>query len=321
MVVVYGTVCLDRLRRVPRLPETGGYVEIQEELIALGGEAANTGAALVAWGARVRLVGNSLGEGPEADLIRRALDDAGLTDRALPDRCHPSPFCDIYVTPGSERTMFGRGFAEMEERHGLDLLGFEGCTWLAVDDNHGAAARRALTMGREAGVGLYALDFCRPNEPLGPDVVWQSSTDWSLTRGDDRRSRDWLAAWVERNGCLSILTDGVRGFWLAAPGRAPRLLPSFPCPAPLDSTGAGDAFRAGMLFGLQRGLDLADCLSFASAAGSMACTRLGGAAQAPTKDSILRLMNSDPQTREAHRDAAHGLTIPAPKTPTAPPTT
>jgi sugar/nucleoside kinase (ribokinase family) len=300
MIVVYGTVCLDRLRQVPHLPGPGGYVEIQSERLALGGEAANTCAALRQWGARCALAGNSLGAGPEAALVWERLAETGLDDALIPERDHPAPFCDIYVTPDGERTMFGQGFAEMDLRHGLELIPWEKTAWLALDDNHGPAAREAMKQGAAKGVKVYALDFCRPNEPLTPDMMWQSSTVWSGTRNDPRRSKAWLSEFVSRYGCSAILTDGPRGFYFASPRHDPELLPSFPCPNPVDSTGAGDAFRAGMLYGLQQGWALGACLSFASASGALSCTRLGGAANAPTLAEIQSHISAHPEIAAKH---------------------
>jgi sugar/nucleoside kinase (ribokinase family) len=301
MVVVYGTVCLDRLREVPRLPDQGGYVEIAAERQALGGEAANTCAALRSWGAKCRLVGNSLGSGHEAQLIEEALGECGLDDSLFPVRDHPSPYCDIYVTPDGERTMFGRGFVEMEERHGLDVIPWGDASWLALDDNHLKAARTALTEAVSRGIKVYALDFCRPNEPLTPEVFWQSSTVWSGSRNETSRSRAWLDEWVARHGCRCVLTDGHKGFFYGEPGRPTKLLPAFPCPKLVDSTGAGDAFRAGMLYGLELAWPLARCLSFASACGALSCTRLGGAANAPTVSDIESLISRHPEVAEVHQ--------------------
>ena len=55
MIVVFGTVCLDRIMQVASLPPEGGYVEIERELLMLGGEAANTALALQTWGAQIEL--------------------------------------------------------------------------------------------------------------------------------------------------------------------------------------------------------------------------------------------------------------------------
>lgn len=305
MVVVYGTVCLDRIRRVPCLPDKGRYVEIEQEDEALGGEAANTCAVLRAWRSDCRLAGNSLGQGEPARLVENKLLEAGLDDACLPQGSeHPAPYCDIYVTPDGERTMFGKGFLEMEERHGLDVIPWDNADWLALDDNHGKAARTALLAARERGVKVYAMDFVRDDDPIGPDVVWQSSTDWTGTKGDPAASWAWLRAWQKKHGCPAILTEGAHGLWAALPGRKPAFFRSFPCPKPLDSTGAGDCFRAGMLHGLDKGWEFGECLAFASAAGAMACTRYGGAANAPSLESVLELRDVHPDIAAEFREAA-----------------
>ncbi|HVL38876.1 MAG TPA: hypothetical protein VM328_05740, partial [Fimbriimonadaceae bacterium] len=59
---------------MPRLPAPGGYVEILDEQLLLGGEAANTANALHSWGVPVRLCGNSLGEGESAERLRAMLE-------------------------------------------------------------------------------------------------------------------------------------------------------------------------------------------------------------------------------------------------------
>ena len=60
-VLVFGTVCLDRLRTVGSIPEPGGYVEILDEELFLGGEAANTACALHEWGVSIALMPNPIG--------------------------------------------------------------------------------------------------------------------------------------------------------------------------------------------------------------------------------------------------------------------
>lgn len=290
MIVVYGTVCLDRLRQVPHLPGLGSYVEIESDRAALGGEAANTAAALKSWGDSVILAGNSLGKGEIADLTRCLLGECRLEDALIPEGDHDGPYCDIFVTPGGERTMFGWGFAAMEQRHGLDLLPLQKGAWLTMDDNHGEAAREAMRKGREAGMRLYSLDFVREGDPLGPDVIWQGSTAWIGTGGKPAETEAWMRDWQAKNGCLMIMTEGEQGVWLLLPGGRLVRLPAFKAPSLVDATGAGDAFRAGMLHGLDLGWSLGRCLAFASATGALACGRLGGAANAPTLEAIEGLM-------------------------------
>lgn len=84
MIVVFGTVCLDKVRRVPALPRKGGYVEIESETSYLGGEAANTAVMLARWRADVVLAGNSIGAGPEAAFLRNSVLAAELSADGVP---------------------------------------------------------------------------------------------------------------------------------------------------------------------------------------------------------------------------------------------
>lgn len=302
MIVVYGTICLDRLRVVPSLPQQGSYVEIESERSALGGEAANTAAALASWGDEVTLVGNSLGVGAAAEETRVYLAECGLEGALIPQADHDGPYCDIYVTPDGERTMFGWGFDPMHERHGLSLLPTPRGAWLTADANHGSAAREAISRGRQAGMRLYTLDFVESQEPVGPDVIWQGSTAWIRTVGKPEKTKAWMKDFHDRHGCLMIMTEGEHGVWLMhKDGRLDRL-PAFPAPAMVDATGAGDAFRAGMLHGLDAGWALGECLAFASATGALACGRLGGAANAPSLAAIEGLVAANPWIAGQYRE-------------------
>src|SRR5687768_16597801 len=98
MVLVYGTICLDRIRRVPSLPHKGSYVEAVDEQVFLGGEAVNTALALRAWGNSMELAGNSLGDDDDGQLLERLLAEHGLKVHALVHASARTPVCDIYVT-------------------------------------------------------------------------------------------------------------------------------------------------------------------------------------------------------------------------------
>src|SRR5690348_8382220 len=112
-VVTYGIVCLDIIWRVPRLPEPGGAVGIEEEAVTIGGEAANTAIPLLRWGVSAVLIGNALGDDERSLQLRRMLKDADLPPASLAIPYRPeavAPYCVCVATPDGHRTMFGRGF-------------------------------------------------------------------------------------------------------------------------------------------------------------------------------------------------------------------
>ena len=55
---------------------------------------------------------------------------------------------------------------------------------------------------------------------------------------------------------------------------------------PLDTSGAGDSFRAGMVYGLLEQWSDAECVRFASALAAMTCLRFPGVLQSPSRAEV-----------------------------------
>ncbi|MCH8275170.1 MAG: carbohydrate kinase family protein [Armatimonadetes bacterium] len=300
MIVVFGTICLDRIRRVPHLPEPGACVETDEEVVSLGGEAANTAACLMRLGARVRLFGNPTGEDEDGSLLRDALLRAGLPTPGTAGG-YETPVCDIMVAPDGERAMVGHGFSTIEGSH-VRLPELDGGDWFTADPNLQASARRAAASAQERGLRTYLMDFIRDEDRALLDGcdVWQSSTDWAGKRGDWELNLDLCRAHARRHDCLTILTDGPAGLVVCEPGTEPRRLPAFRCEQVVDTTGAGDAFRGGMLFGLDRGLPLSDSLRLAACVGCLSCRKMGAVSALPTLQEALEFIAAHPEVAAAY---------------------
>ncbi len=275
MILVFGTLCLDRVRRIASLPQQGGYAEVYDEEVLLGGEAANTSNALNQWNANFSLVGNVLGEGDYADLLLKKIVEKGLPTHQLKLRPGVTPLCDIYVTPDGDRTMFGVGFESLSATNELEAIPYEADGWFTVDMNLGDAGRSAVCQARAAGMKIYLMDFLRPDDPIDEHTYWQSSTDWAGVRGNTQKNVAYVQKLVAERGCFAVLSDGPNGLVAGSPEIKVRHYPPYPTVSYVDSTGAGDVFRGGMLFGLDQGWPIQKCLQFASAAGCLKCQFLG----------------------------------------------
>lgn len=298
MVVVFGTICLDRVRRVPALPRSGGYVEILEESLWLGGEAANTARHLAEWGVPVALAGNGLGSGEEGRLLLRLVAEAGLPDELLATDCGETPVCDVYVTPDGDRTMFGKGFSAMDRREAASGFPLEPGAWFTAEPNMPVASRLAAQRAAAAGMRVYLMDFVRDGEPIPAGGFWQTSTDWAGSRGDSEANLREAERVSRVYRCHAILTDGAGGFCYAPPGSSAVALPTFECPSVVDSTGAGDAFRAGVLYGLHAGWTVGKALTRGAAAGCLACTKFGASRSVPTLQELEELERAQPEVVE-----------------------
>src|SRR5262249_23773496 len=57
-----------------------------------------------------------------------------------------------------------------------------------------------------------------------------------------------------------------------------------------DTTGAGDAFHAGFIYGMLRGDELEDCLKVGNAVAALKCRSLGARAALPTLDELTEFL-------------------------------
>jgi len=295
MIVVAGTVCLDRVRQISGLPVIGGYVDAVPIGDFLGGEAANTACALRHWGAEVLLEGQNIGSDPAAESIRRRLAELGLSSMIISEKDRETPFCEIYVDSNGDRTMFGFGFLDLASAKGFWEFQGGPSDWFSLDQNLAGSGAKALVRALSMGMSIYLLDHFRPECHIPVGSWWQCSTDWVGVSGDKRANEEWVTRFAMEHQCHCILSDGALGYCFSARGEPARWYESYRIPSVVDATGAGDIFRAGMLYGLARNWAIADCLRLASAAGALQCLNYGATADIPSLASIQALFLSQPE--------------------------
>ncbi len=241
-----------------------------------GGSAANTLAGLAALGARCAFIGqvadDQLGEVFAHDIR------AGGIRFATPPRAGdpPTARCLIFVTPDGQRTMNTYlGAAQYLPAAALDLaaiadaqvLYLEGYLWDPEEPR--AAVRRAITAARAAGrkvaftlsdafvIERHGDDFRKLIEAGEIDILFANESELAaLARTDDFEAG--LAAVAGKVPVL-VVTRSEKGAVAMAAGERVAVAAE-PVSHVVDTTGAGDLFAAGFLFGHVRGKSLGDCL-------------------------------------------------------------
>jgi sulfofructose kinase len=108
---------------------------------------------------------------------------------------------------------------------------------------------------------------------------------------------DERAALVEmkaRSGCAVVgVTLGARGALVYCEGSFIESL-AFAVPGGCrDTTGAGDAFHGGFIYGMLRGDNLETCMKLGNAVAALKCRTLGGRAALPTADELAEFISAN----------------------------
>jgi ribokinase len=288
-VAVLGSVNMDLVVRVPRLPRPGDTVHGDRLLTIHGGKGANQAVAAARLGAGVRMIGLVGGDAYGAQLIAGLAQDGVDTSGVGVDAGEPSGVALIVVDGSGENliTVAPGANARVGEKQVEALvrgLGPEDVVVLqlevpmpavlgAIDAAHRAGARVILNAApseamhgrRVPHVDLLIVNEGEAKELGGPAL-----------RG--------------AVGALAV-TLGAAGSVLYDEDRETRIEP-WPVAA-VDATAAGDAFVGAIAFGLTRGLALVDAVRLGGAAGAAAATKMGARPSLPRLDDLARLMGID----------------------------
>ena len=291
-VVGVGLNATDTLIRLPRYPALGSKIEFHSADILPGGQVATAMAACQQWGLRTRYVGK-VGEDHAADVHRAEFAGLGVETHLLTAKGCASQQAVILVDDAGERTVLWK------RDHGLTLgpeeLKREWVTSaraLHVDGHDTAAAALAASWAREARVATIAdLDDLYPGvEALLPNIDYLiTSRDIPQRLSGQADLHESLPAVRDRYLCrLTAATLGHEGV-LAWDGSQFHYAPAFQVKT-VDTTGAGDLFHAGFIYGLLQDWSLPRQLEFACAAAALNCTATGARGGIQSVERIEALM-------------------------------
>ncbi|MBV9120678.1 MAG: adenosine kinase [Chloroflexi bacterium] len=264
-----------------------------------GGSAANTIAGLASLGGRGAYIGkvhqDQLGE-----VFRHDISTLGVTFRTAPVTSGPATArCLILVTPDAQRTMntyLGAcvllGPADIDE----ELVGAAAVTYLEgylFDPPEAKAAfRKAAAAAHAAGrrVSLSLSDsFCVDRHRADFRQLIEHDVDILFANDAEVRSLFETADWNEalshiRGMCeIAVLTRSEKGSVIVA-GEQIVEVPAARVDQVVDTTGAGDLYASGFLFGLTHGKDLAECGRLGSLCAAEIISHFGARPEKPLRD-------------------------------------
>ncbi len=301
-LVGVGLNATDTLISLPNYPARGSKVEYQSASVLPGGQVATAVVACQRWGMSTRYVG-ILGDDNAAALHQEAFSDAGVEMQLITVPGGASPQSLILVDGGGERTVLCRRDQRVALKPGdLDREWIVNARALHVDGYDTEAATVAAGWARDAGMPVIAdLDELYPGlEKLLEKVDYLIvSRDIPSRLMEESDLEVALRVMQRRYGCrLAAATLGHEGV-LAWNGKQLHHTPAYLVPV-VDTTGAGDIFHAGFIYGLLQGWPLERQLDFACAAAALNCTAVGARGGIQTIEAIERFMATGVRHQSAY---------------------
>ena len=272
------------------------YAEMGPAIEVSGGSAANTAVGVALLGARAAFVGtvrdDTLGRVFAHDIRAAGVAFAGVPagDGAATGRCL------VLVTPDAERTMatyLGIGndidAAEVDpalaggtrltyvEGYSVGIAESADAVGRAIDQTRASGGRVALTLSDPFWVQIHGDDLRALIDGGVIDVLFANEDEATTFTG--REDFDDAIADLADRVPLVTVTRGAAGAVVAGDGSTVEV-PAGPVEKVEDTTGAGDLYAAGFLFGLARGADGETCARLGALAAAEVISHLGARPQA-----------------------------------------
>jgi len=276
-ILCYGEIDLDIYVALNRLPTMERSARCSEDFENIGGAAANSALWLANWRLPTRLAGHDLGDDRPGDVVRDLLAEQPLLDTQY-IACHAgyrTPRCQCLVTPDGERSFITHWPEEVRmTAPSADMLA--GVSLVNLDMSGPLPLRlRAAELAAERGIPVLINDIYQAEHPLLPFVdVLVLSAAVIRSRRQESEPLDLALAISDAADCDIILTDAGKDITIL-PREGQRKIIRPPAVQAVDTTGAGDIFKAGLLYGLLRDMPLQEAITWGAAAGSLMCQYAG----------------------------------------------
>jgi sulfofructose kinase len=293
-VVGIGENSVDRVYRVSGAAVPNAKLATSAHHVSCGGQVTTTLAACAALGLRPAYVG-TFGSDDDGARIRDAMTGARVDVSRSIVRDAPNRHAVIVVDErNGDRTVVWQRDPRLElrsEEIPIDLI--TRARLVHVDDLDEEASVTAARIAAGANIPVTS-DIDRVTNrtielmALSTAPIFSAHVPTELTGENDperalRALRHGHAGWL----CVTL---GSRGAMLLEGDRLHHV-PAFVVDA-VDTTGAGDVFRAAFIYALLHNQGPADTLRFAAAAAAVACTREGAMTSVPALADVERMLGA-----------------------------
>ena len=295
-VYLYGMTVLSTIHRLKGpYPKTDTYQEIDRTYIVPGGETGNAAILLARLGLQVRPEGSWLGRQTKKDLLsfnrKWGVDTSGMKYDASFDGWR-----DVVLVDDHHRTVFGWFGGLFSKKGGRrwskpNAAALRKSKVVSIDPFFGLDSEKAARLCRANGKPFVTMDCLPESSCHRYSAVNVLSQSFLRSLAPKASFENLMKRYRTKSQGLTIFTFGAKSIWYARPqGKIHRFTPYR---VKISGTlGAGDSFRAGMVYGLWRGWSDERSIRFAAGLAACVCRKFPAALHPPALREVFRLTGS-----------------------------
>ena len=292
-VYAYGVISSSELHLLSMpFPSPDGYAEIGETHFMTGGEALNSAIVLSGLGLSVRLDGNWIGDTPAGERLLATIRRFGIDTQRLKVKNGFAGVREIVFSDEHSRTIFGNYGELLSTTRKWNIpkkSDLAKARIVCVDPPFQAESALIGTYAVELGVPFVSID-CPYDQALANQAA-------AVIISGEFRNREYPQAelselfteYQQHSKGLVVFTVGDDAI-LYGRRETPRKH-FMPYPVKVrDSAGAGDSFRAGVVYGLLKQWSDDQTIQFATAVAGMVCASFPGVLKSPTYTQVMKFI-------------------------------
>jgi sugar/nucleoside kinase (ribokinase family) len=289
-VYAYGVISSSTLFLLSQpFPLADGYAEISQTYYMTGGEALNSAIVLSRLGVSVQLDGNWIGDNSDGErllaMIRRYKIDASR----LSVEKGFSGVQEVVFSDDHSRTIFGNYINLLSSTRKWNIpkkVDIANARIVCVDPPFGNESALVGEYALELGVPFVSID-CAYHQGLATSAA-------AIIVSGEFRNREYPAAnllelfreYQSRAQGLVVFTTGEGEILYGRRAMPVKRFKPYPVKV-VDSAGAGDSFRAGVIYGMLKNWGDEKLIEYASAVAGMVCARFPGVLNSPSNDEVV----------------------------------
>ncbi len=276
-VLCYGGICIDNIIHVPYMPTAGVATTPTHQQFQLGGGATLTAVWLAQWGVNVGLSGNAIGKDDYGTQILAAVKNypSFSSDLIQQSEVIDTPYTRAIVPPNGDRYLieFGYDVAPMVQADNINLDTINILTVNFYYNNPEQESQKLAQQAHQKGIQVIASDILDEGNPFfhTSDIIINSRAVMSKIYPDVDHI-EYIKGLQAKHGGTIILTDGDNKVWVFHRDES-QFQVNVPTVNVHDTTGAGDAFRAGIVYGELHNWLFEESVKLAVATGTLQVKR------------------------------------------------